>query len=86
MFNVYTPRTFLIDSINVWTVECIKNTSFPQQQQYSSIRKSVLEVIDGYLSSKQGSLCTFKVILIETTKKYFKYVLTYIYVCYKILT
>ena len=44
---------------------------------YSFIRKSVPDDIassfkkrDDYLSSKQGSLCTFKIILLKITRKY----------------
>ena len=48
--------------------------------------KRYFKVRDDNLSAKQGSLCTFKMILIRITRKYFMYIFTYIYICYKVNT
>ena len=44
------------------------------------------KVRDDDLSSKQGSLCTFKMILIKAFENILNFIFTCFYICYKIQT
>ena len=68
---------------------CIYDFSFfifSELQLYSKkCTRRYFKARDDDLCSKQGSLCTFKIILKTLLKNIFKYIFTHIYICGKIL-